>query len=202
MEKIIQKARDIVNPKKDIKELLGLHNLYSSNKFWELGGRPNGSQLWRLLCLGFVKQTLVARGVLSTDDIDAPLEAKEDFEPEEAPGLVIHINVEENQFEFIKDSYDMEADLNTSQSLKDLIQDHKKAIAMYGSLCNVDWYKNGIRWSCSWRYAGGLVADLRNQNEAYLDYYCSGNEGTIDDEIAEEFAKLGWTVGVTDTQED
>ena len=74
-------------------------------------------------------------------------------------------------------------------------------------------------WSCSWRSAGGIVADFRNGyediNEDYMDWYCSGMggiggyeddkkfeqwqartkyvpEGTVTDEIREDFAALGW----------
>ena len=45
---------------------------------------------------------------------------------------------------------------------------------LYAAMCNNLFYKNDEEWSCSWRYAGGLVADLRNMGEDYLDWYCSG----------------------------
>ena len=76
-------------------------------------------------------------------------------------------------------------------------------------------------WSGSWRCAGGIVADFRNGhediNEDYMNWYCSGigggydftedpavaearfnekkhvPEGTVTDEIREDFATLGWT---------
>jgi hypothetical protein len=67
-------------------------------------------------------------------------------------------------------------------------------------------------WSASWRGAGGIVADLRNQGEDYMDYYCSGirnveyddnenkwwdeagyaSEGEVKDEIAKDLASIGW----------
>jgi hypothetical protein len=69
-------------------------------------------------------------------------------------------------------------------------------------------------WTASWRAAGGIVAELRNKGEDYMDYYCSGmkgglsydtkdddkyfednkyvSEGEVTDEIAEDLNKLGW----------
>jgi hypothetical protein len=85
---------------------------------------------------------------------------------------------------------------------------------MYAALCNMRWQEEWdvsdyllqnldrihrrfpIRerqiYSCSWRYAGGLVASVRCRNEDYMDYYCSGNEGVVDQEIKEDLDKLGW----------
>ena len=85
---------------------------------------------------------------------------------------------------------------------------------IYAALCNQDWQKNevwpllkGEHWGCSWRYAGGIVADMREQGD-YIDWYCSGirgeqgidyeppltfvSEGTVTEEIQEDFFKLGW----------
>ena len=85
---------------------------------------------------------------------------------------------------------------------------------IYAALCNQDWQKNevwpllkGETYSCSWRYAGGIVADMREQGD-YIDWYCSGirgeqgidyeppltfvSEGTVTEEIREDFFKLGW----------
>ena len=85
---------------------------------------------------------------------------------------------------------------------------------IYAALCNQYWQKNevwpllkGETYSCSWRYAGGIVADMREQGD-YIDWYCSGirgeqgidyepplpfvSEGTVTDEIREDFFKLEW----------
>ena len=98
---------------------------------------------------------------------------------------------------------------------------------IYAALCNQDWQRNdvwpllaGQTYSCSWRYAGGIVADMREEGD-YIDWYCSGikggvreqdfdsmtpeeiqryqwmdkhfvSEGHITDEIREDFFKLGW----------
>ncbi len=58
-----------------------------------------------------------------------------------------------------------------------------------------DFYKQpDWIYSCSWRYAGGMIADLRGLGEDYMDFYCSGGEGLVDPEIEEDLYKLGWMV--------
>ena len=101
---------------------------------------------------------------------------------------------------------------------------------IYAALCNQDWQCNDVwpvlkneRWCCSWRSAGGIVADLRGEGD-YINWYCSGMgglnrehdgeesneqwqkrtgyvpEGTVTDEIRGDFARLGWIP--VDTDED
>ena len=84
---------------------------------------------------------------------------------------------------------------------------------LYAALCNNTFQKQDVwlilkdaHWSCSWRYAGGLVADLRDAGEDYMDWYCSGigdktgdyinyvSESTVTDEIRADLALLGWRV--------
>lgn len=89
---------------------------------------------------------------------------------------------------------------------------------LYAAMCNQDWQKNevwpllkGETYSCSWRYAGGIVADMIEKGD-YIDWYCSGirggdfpdaidipyeqkkfvPEGTVTDEVREDLFKLGW----------
>jgi len=83
---------------------------------------------------------------------------------------------------------------------------------IYAALCNNGFIKLAVipilteqEWSCSWRHAGGIVADMREQGD-YIDWYCSGirdpedtstgyvPEGRITVEIREDFKQLGWTV--------
>ena len=71
--------------------------------------------------------------------------------------------------------------------------EHTFAVRLYGSLCNVEWrHVNGTRYSCSWRYAGSIVSRLVGGAD-YLDFYCSGHEGEIDDDVADALAGLGWS---------
>lgn len=90
---------------------------------------------------------------------------------------------------------------------------------LYAALCNNEFQRQEIwevlkdqRWSCTWRYAGGIVADLRGEGGDYMDYYCSGMmhghpddpepdfydgfvpEGTITDEVRKDLLELRWLV--------
>ena len=92
---------------------------------------------------------------------------------------------------------------------------------IYAALCNNDFIKREMwpilkdqRWSCSWRYAGGIVADMLGKGD-YIDWYMSGMggvsdydvdpvewaaktgfvpEGNVTEEIRDDFYKLGWLV--------
>jgi hypothetical protein len=96
---------------------------------------------------------------------------------------------------------------NTSRNLEsDLValanhlrDDEEFAVELYCALCNSDWrHEDGSEWHGSWRYSAGLVADLRELGECYLDFYCSGigreqgGEGTISGRVAAAMAELGW----------
>jgi len=89
---------------------------------------------------------------------------------------------------------------------------------LYAAMCNQHWQRNevwpllkGQTYSCTWRYAGGIVADMVESGD-YIDYYCSGirgasdltvpipttlpgdfvSEGHVTEEIRNDFFKLGW----------
>lgn len=101
---------------------------------------------------------------------------------------------------------------------------------LYAAMCNTEFQKLDViailkdqHWSASWRYAGGIVADMRGKGD-YIDWYCSGirnsqplepgewegwteeqkisykegeafvGEMTVTDEIREDLLKLGWVV--------
>jgi hypothetical protein len=113
---------------------------------------------------------------------------------------------------------DLEQDLWRSDEILHKIRTRKDyAQNVYAAMCNMRWQPAEIfpilqdeYWSCSWRSAGGLVARLVGHGD-YMDWYCSGigdetpdtgrwvdrpktyvPEGTVTDEIREDFAKLGW----------
>jgi hypothetical protein len=95
---------------------------------------------------------------------------------------------------------------------------------LYAAMCNNGFTKmevipilKGEEWSCSWRHAGGIIADMQEKGD-YIDWYCSGMgglnrefegeetneqwrartkyvpEGCITDEIRNDLQRLGWAV--------
>ena len=85
---------------------------------------------------------------------------------------------------------------------------------IYAALCNNQFIKLDAwqllkeeYWTASWRYAGGIVADILGEGD-YMDWYCSGMggpvggmavegylpEGIVSDEVLEDLTKLGWKV--------
>jgi len=94
------------------------------------------------------------------------------------------------------------------------LKDIEVAKDFYRALCNVDWYPNqepipedeqiikalkgekAPSWSCSWRGAGRMIAEIRNKHyncaETYMDFYCSGQEGTVTDQVRDCFERMGW----------
>jgi hypothetical protein len=124
----------------------------------------------------------------------------------------------------------MEYDLLTTDWILEKVRESDVyAQNLYASMCNRDFIKHDVmpilknqRWSCSWRYAGGIIADMRQQGD-YIDWYCSGirqdplteeelqklpldqqakvkeydafvGEGVVTDEIREDLFRLGWVV--------
>lgn len=103
----------------------------------------------------------------------------------------------------------LEYDLRSTDWVCDKVKNSKAyAQSLYAALCN-NYFVNSDMfnilkenyWSCSWRYAGGIIADMREEGD-YIDWYCSGitddfsrvGEGTVTDEIREDLKKLGWFV--------
>jgi hypothetical protein len=73
---------------------------------------------------------------------------------------------------------------------------------LYAALCNNTFCYGDKEWGCSWRMSGGIVADIRDCGETYIDWYCSGmsdkngfvGESVITDEIRLDLLKIGWTI--------
>ena len=104
----------------------------------------------------------------------------------------------------------LDFDLMRSDSIIEKCKNKIYAQHLYAALCNNTFVKNGHTYSCSWRMSGGIVADLRNCGEDYMDWYCSGisdhpelmSEGCVSDEIRKDLLSLGWTIEPYDCVEN
>ena len=100
----------------------------------------------------------------------------------------------------------LEYDMRVSELIVHKVRSDDYARRLYATLCNNDFFKgdNKEPWHCSWRGAGGIVADLRQEGD-YLDWYLSGMtfddesdevlpEGTICEEVRADLSTLGWRI--------
>ena len=100
----------------------------------------------------------------------------------------------------------LQADLSRDPAFLERIRaDRAFAVAVYGSMCNAR-FRKGMerkRWGRSWRGAAGLVAEMRDLGESYIDFYLSDlrdeddTEGPADEsalrhEVLAHYARLGW----------
>jgi len=124
----------------------------------------------------------------------------------------------------------LEYDLRSTQWIIEKTKsDNVYAQHLYAAICNNEFQRNdvwpiltGKKWGASWRHAGAIVADMREQGD-YMDWYCTGiqsdepidevfqnmddhqrreffeakayvGESVVTDEIREDLFKLGWNV--------
>lgn len=109
----------------------------------------------------------------------------------------------------------LEYDLRSSKELCDKVkQSDTYAQNLYAAMCNMEWQSRefwqelkGETWGCSWRHAGGIIADMQEKGD-YIDWYCSGigggltmedgrlagyvPEGQVTEEIELDLNRLGW----------
>lgn len=96
----------------------------------------------------------------------------------------------------VKNYNTFEARLFDSKYFKYKMQDINYAINFYRALCNNDIVDTTTNkeYYYSWRSAGALTASLRFKNENYLDFYCSGDEGLVNDNIREDLKFLEFEI--------
>jgi hypothetical protein len=113
----------------------------------------------------------------------------------------------------------LEWDLRTTDWIVEKVRNDKiYAQNLYAALCNNDFAKDVFKvlkeeyWGCSWRSAGGIIANMRGEGD-YIDWYCSGmrndsleedgsnptnpdirGEGVVTDEVRSDLERLGWIV--------
>lgn len=135
------------------------------------------------------------------------------YDPENDKMIELFKSFDQLKFEQEQDpewqKNNLEWDLRTTDWILKKVRDNDDyAQNLYAALCNNDFIKNEVwpllkdeDWGCSWRYAGGIIADMREEGD-YMDWYCSGigqsdgsvSEGIITEEIQEDLLKLGWIV--------
>ena len=95
---------------------------------------------------------------------------------------------------------DLEQELINSELIRGKCAEDRYAQNLYAAMCNMQWQpqetwpilKNEL-WSCSWRAAGRIVADIRNSlnitddggniiYEDYIHWYCSGMQAVYNDD--------------------
>ena len=118
---------------------------------------------------------------------------------------------------------DLEYDLRSTDWILEKVRSRDDyAQNLYAAMCNMQWQSRefwqelkGETWSCSWRSAGGIIADMLQKGD-YIDWYCSGmgglsgydkdsetyeewqvrtkyvSEGTVTEEIELDLNRLGW----------
>ena len=89
----------------------------------------------------------------------------------------------------------LERDLAASLQVIERARSDVFAGLLYAALCNTTWRHRatGGTWSCSWRASGGIVAHLRGEGD-YMDWYCHGGEGLVDECVLAEIETLGWAL--------
>lgn len=107
---------------------------------------------------------------------------------------------------------DLEQDIIDSKWMaQKIIDSDTYAQNLYAAICNNLFQKNDVwsrianlYWSRSWRSAGGIIANIRQEGN-YMDWYCSGivgspnndsyvGESVVTDEIRQDLFAIGWTV--------
>lgn len=164
------------------------------------------------------------RGTFQTNSYHETIKTEKDPEKIEAAQAMIELYrdwAEEAQKREMSDEWkqnNMEYDLRSSEYMLNKTRaSDKYAQNLYAAMCNREFQKLDVlpilkdeTWSCSWRHAGGIIADMRQEGD-YINWYCSGigsglgngdedgtkgyvGESEVTEEIEEDLKTLGWIV--------
>jgi hypothetical protein len=174
----------------------------------------------------YIEGCLEAGQSLDDPEVQAMLEMYESWALRDEENLV-NAEWQKNNMEF-----DMRT---TDWMVAKVCESRVYAQNLYAALCNNTFQKQDVwtilkdqTWACTWRSAGGIVANMRGEGD-YIDWYCSGikgedvteqsewnmltqeqqmfhresqahvSESVVTDEIREDLGRLAWTV-VTDSE--
>jgi hypothetical protein len=148
--------------------------------------------------------------------------------------IMLYKNIDEQDLEREANAQwkinNLEYDLRSTKWICDKVKAREDyAQNLYAAMCNNEFQKLDVwqvlkdaKYSCSWRYAGGIIADMQEKGD-YIDWYCSGikggwsdeeyqnatkedqeryhwmdnhfvGESVVTDEIREDLKLLGWVV--------
>lgn len=63
---------------------------------------------------------------------------------------------------------------------------------LWSALTNIEWTnEDGSNFSCTFRYAGALIADIR-ESGGYMDWYCSSEYAKVSEYIENKLNSFGW----------
>lgn len=87
-----------------------------------------------------------------------------------------------------------EKDVTGDQTIRTLLkEDSGFAREFYAAMCNLIWSSPAKgEFAASFRFAGEIVARLREKGEDYMEFYLSGGEGRVTERVETELKRLGW----------
>lgn len=109
-------------------------------------------------------------------------------------GMMKILDEEQEKESTVDKTFNLEYDLRSNEEILAKARNSEVYCRdLYSALCNNRFFYGDKEWTCSWRYAGGIIADMLQKGD-YIDWYCSGNEGHVTEEIRMDLIKLGWIV--------
>ena len=176
-------------------------------------GRPSGLKIRRLMRTGSTPVTRTKGTAMNDPKIEPhhDSEGTDDDYFSDLRASWAKLEAERRESDEFKVN-NMEYDMSQADWLLSKVRGSDNyAQNLYAALCNNQFQKQDVwlvlkdaYWSCSWRYAGGVVSDFGGKGGDYMEWYCSGigpkddtefvGEGTVTDEIRADLALLGWRV--------